>query len=89
MHGKVPKRIKIINKEKNKDKNLATNRNKAQAESELPTNSPKPSTRSLEEVQVTGNQPSSRTRADEKKIDDEEKGKLQLKILLSIKHGQM
>ena len=32
---------------------------------------------------------SSRTRTDEKRITDEEKGKSQLKILLSTKHGQM
>ena len=35
-------------KKKRGDKNLATNQNKVQAECELPTRSPKPSTRSLE-----------------------------------------
>ena len=46
---------------------------RAQDESELPTSSPKPSTRSLEKVRVAGNQLSSKTRTNE--IIDEEKGK--------------
>ena len=78
-----------LKKKKRQDKNLATNQNKVQAESELPTNSPKPSTRYLEEVRVAENQLSSRTRADEKRIADEERGKAQLKILLSTKCGRM
>ena len=67
-------------KKKRGDKNLATNQNKVQVECELPTNSPTPSTRSLEGVRVARSQLSNRTRVDEKQITDKEKRKAQLKF---------